>query len=138
MHTPLYLTQITSKDLLYSTWNVQCCVAAWMGGRFGGQWIHVYIWLSPFAVQLKIVTTLLTGYIPIQKKKIKVKKKKNCKVSGQADVTLIPADDGKYLCFYSQCCFSKVFSLALQRDTLKVSRQALFNFTCISLPLLCF
>ena len=41
----------------------------------------------------EIMTTLLTGYIPIQKKKIKVKKKKTCKVSGQADVTLIPADD---------------------------------------------
>jgi len=24
--------------------------AAWMGGEFGGEWIHVYIWLSPFAV----------------------------------------------------------------------------------------
>ena len=23
---------------------------AWMGGRFGGEWIHVCVWLSPFAV----------------------------------------------------------------------------------------
>ena len=39
---------------LYSTWDVQCCVAVWMGGKFGGEWIHVYIWLSPFVVQLKL------------------------------------------------------------------------------------
>jgi len=29
-------------------------VAAWMGGEFGGEWIHVYVWLSPFAVHLKL------------------------------------------------------------------------------------
>ena len=26
----------------------------WMGGRLGGEWIHVYVWLSPFAVHLLI------------------------------------------------------------------------------------
>ena len=25
-------------------------MAAWMGVEFGGEWIHVYVWLSPFAV----------------------------------------------------------------------------------------
>ena len=46
----------------YSTWNsAQCYVAAWMGGEFGGGWVHVYVWLSPFAVHLK-QSTLLTGY----------------------------------------------------------------------------
>ena len=35
-----------NKDLLYSTWkSVQCHVAAWMGGEFGGERIHVYVWL---------------------------------------------------------------------------------------------
>ena len=35
-----------NKDLLYSTWkSVQCHVAAWMGGEFGGEWILVYVWL---------------------------------------------------------------------------------------------
>jgi len=29
-------------------------VAAWMGGEFGGEWIHVYVCLSPFAVHLKL------------------------------------------------------------------------------------
>ena len=36
-----------NKDLLYSTWkSVQCHVAAWMGGESGGEWIHVYGWLT--------------------------------------------------------------------------------------------
>ena len=34
--------------------SVQSYVAAWMGGEFGGEWIHGYIWLSPFAVRLKL------------------------------------------------------------------------------------
>ena len=55
MYTLLYLKQITNKDLLYSTWNsAQCFVAAWMGGEFEGEWIHVYVWLSLFAVHLKL------------------------------------------------------------------------------------
>ena len=42
MHTLLYLKLITNKHLLYSTWNsVQCDVAVWMAGEFGGEWIHV-------------------------------------------------------------------------------------------------
>ena len=55
MHTLLYFKQITYKALLYSAWNcAQCYVAAWMTERFGGEWIHVYVWLSPFAVHLKL------------------------------------------------------------------------------------
>ena len=47
--TLLYLTWITNKDLLYSTWNsAQCHMIAWMGGEFGGEWIHVHVWLNPF------------------------------------------------------------------------------------------
>ena len=54
MYTTLYLKWITNKVLLYSTGNsAQCHVAAWMGGEFGGGWVHVYGWLSPFAVHLK-------------------------------------------------------------------------------------
>ena len=56
MYTVLYLKWITNKDLLYNTWNsAQCHVAAWMGGEFGEEWIHVYVWLSPFAVHLKLL-----------------------------------------------------------------------------------
>ena len=56
MYTLLYLKWITNKDVLYSTGNsAQCYVAAWMGREFGGEWIHVYVWLSPFAVCLKLL-----------------------------------------------------------------------------------
>ena len=55
MYALLYLKWITNKDLLHSTWNsAQCCVAAWMGAEFGGEWIHVYVGLRPFAVYLKL------------------------------------------------------------------------------------
>ena len=47
-----------------------------MGGDFGGQWIHVYIRLSPFADNLKLLQhCLLMGHTPIQSKKLKKKKK---------------------------------------------------------------
>ena len=55
MYTRPCLKQITNKDLLHSTGNpAQCYVAVWMEGEFGGEWIHVYVWLSPFAVHLKV------------------------------------------------------------------------------------
>ena len=39
---------------LDSTGNsAQCDMTAWMGGEFGEEWIHVGVWLSPFAVHLK-------------------------------------------------------------------------------------
>ena len=54
MYTLLYLKWITNKHLLYSTWNsAQCYEAAWMGGEFGAEWTHLYVWLSPIA-QYKI------------------------------------------------------------------------------------
>ena len=44
MYTLLYLKWITNKCLSYSTWNsAQCYVPVWMGMRFEGEWIHVYI-----------------------------------------------------------------------------------------------
>ena len=50
MYTLLYLKWITNKSLLYSTGNPdQYYVSAWMGGEFRGEWIHVYVCLSPFA-----------------------------------------------------------------------------------------
>ena len=55
VYTLLYLKWITNKDLLCSTGNsAQCYVAAWMEGEFGREWIHVYVWLSPLAVHLKL------------------------------------------------------------------------------------
>ena len=44
-----------AEKLLYSVWNsAHCYAAAGMAGEFGGQWIHVYVWLSSFAVHLKL------------------------------------------------------------------------------------
>ena len=55
IYTLQYLKWIVNKDLLDSTWNsAQCYVVAWMGGEFRWEYIHVYVWLSPFAVHLKL------------------------------------------------------------------------------------
>ena len=56
MYILLYLKWITSKDLLYSTGKSAQCddMPAWMGGGFGGEQIHVYVWRSPFTVHLKL------------------------------------------------------------------------------------
>ena len=27
----------------------------WVDGEFGGEWIHVHVWLTPFAVHLKLL-----------------------------------------------------------------------------------
>ena len=54
-YTLLHLKWIANKDLLYSTGNsAQCYVAAWMGGEFGKECIHEYVWLSLSAVHLKL------------------------------------------------------------------------------------
>ena len=46
---------ITNKVLLYSIWNsVQYYVTALMGEESGREWIHVHVWLSLFAVHLKL------------------------------------------------------------------------------------
>ena len=56
MYTLLYLKWVTKKDLLFSTWDsAQCYVTAWKGEGFGGEWGHVYVCLSPFAVHLKLL-----------------------------------------------------------------------------------
>ena len=44
-----------------------------MGVGFGGEWIHVYVWLSPFAVHLKLSQHCK---LAICQYKIKSKKKK--------------------------------------------------------------
>ena len=64
----LYLKWITNKDPLYSTGNsAQCYTAAWMGGEFGGEWIHVYVWLSEsLCCSPETITALLIGYTPIK------------------------------------------------------------------------
>ena len=75
IYTELCLKWITSKDLLYSSWNSpQCYVAACMGEEFGGDKFHVDVWLSPFGDHLKLSQDcLLISYTPIQNKKFKNK-----------------------------------------------------------------
>ena len=70
MYTLLYLKWITNKDLLYSTWNsAQYHVQSGWEGGLGGEWTHVYVWLSPFAVHLKLSQyCLLICYTPVQNK----------------------------------------------------------------------
>ena len=55
MYALLYLKWITNKDLLYTTGDsAQRYVGAQMGGESGGEWMHVYVWLSPFTIHLKL------------------------------------------------------------------------------------
>ena len=55
MYTLQYLKWKTSKELLYSTWNsAQCKVVAWVGEKYGGECIHIHVWLSPFTAYLKL------------------------------------------------------------------------------------
>ena len=82
MYTLLYLKWIINKNLLYSTGNsAQCYMAAWMGGEFGGKWIHVYVWLSPFTVRLKLSQHGLSA-TPQYKMLLMLKKKLNKKEDG--------------------------------------------------------
>ena len=39
------------RTLLYSKWLTD---KACMGAEFGEEWIHIYIWLGPFTVHLKL------------------------------------------------------------------------------------
>lgn len=47
-----------------------CYVAVWMGGESGGEWIHAYVWLNPFAVHLNYDNIINQLY---PKTKLKVK-----------------------------------------------------------------
>ena len=68
-HVHTAILKMENKNLPYSKGNsAQCFVAAWIGGEFGGEWIHVYVWLSPSET-----ITLLIDYPPIQNKKFKKK-----------------------------------------------------------------
>ena len=64
MYTLLYLKWITNKDLLYSTEN-SAQWAAWMWG-FGGRMDTCICTAESFCSSPEAITTLLTGYTPIQ------------------------------------------------------------------------
>jgi len=70
--TLLCLEWVTDKDLLYSTGSsAQRHTAARMGRGSGGKRTHVCVWLSPFAVHLKLSQhSVLIGYTPTQNLKV--------------------------------------------------------------------
>ena len=66
---------VTNKDLLYCTGNsAHCYVSGWMGGEFGGEWIHLYVWLSHFAVHLKLLQRCSSATLQYKIKCLKNKK----------------------------------------------------------------
>ena len=55
VYTGIFKMDNQQGPTVYSTWNfAECYVATWMGGEFGGEWIHVYVWLILSAVHLKL------------------------------------------------------------------------------------
>ena len=51
--------------LLNSTGNsAQCYAAAWVGGEFWGESIHVSVWLESLCRPPETITTLLIGHTP--------------------------------------------------------------------------
>ena len=52
MYTLQYFKWITSKDILYSTWNSAQCYVQPGWERSLGE--NRYVWLSPFTVHLKL------------------------------------------------------------------------------------
>ena len=92
---------------MYNTGNtVHCYVAAWTGGEFGGKWIHVYVWLSLFAVHLKLSQNfLLIVYTPIQNRKFK--KQLKCSISKQWGNTPTYSE---YVTFYNATILNLTFS----------------------------
>ena len=76
MYTLLYLKQISNKDILCSIENsAQCHVAAWMGGELGENG-YMYMYDEALHRSPETITTLLTGYTPVQNKKFKNKNNK--------------------------------------------------------------
>ena len=50
-HDKMYKLQVLK------VWHMELCsmsCGSWMGGKFAGEWIHVYVWLNPFTVHLKL------------------------------------------------------------------------------------
>ena len=55
MYTLLYLKWTTTKEFLQYRKLCSMLYGSLAGrGEFGGEWIHVYMWLSPFGVHLKL------------------------------------------------------------------------------------
>ena len=56
VHNPRNSVHILEKSKLgVPQGTAHCYVAAWAGRQFGGEWLHAHVWLSPFAVHLKLL-----------------------------------------------------------------------------------
>ena len=68
MYTLLHLKCITPRIYCILQETAQGYAAAWIGGEFEREWIHVYVWPSPSPVLLKLSQH---RYLAIQQYKIK-------------------------------------------------------------------
>ena len=62
------------------TWNSHICSELhdrWRVGEFGGEWIHVYIWLNLFTVHLKLLQHCQSAVPQYKIKSLFLKKKSN-------------------------------------------------------------
>ena len=66
VHTAIFKMDKQQRPIVQHMELAQYQVPDWMRGRFGGEWIHVYVQLSPFAVLPETATTLLIGYTSTQ------------------------------------------------------------------------
>lgn len=77
MYTLLSLKWITNKDLLIAQETLLSVIWQLDGREFGvGEWLHVYVWLSPLLNPSQSITTLLIGCASAEIKKLKKKKKR--------------------------------------------------------------
>ena len=53
-HTALFKIHKQQGPTVSTGNSAPCYTAAWMGGEFEEEWIHVYVWLSPFLVPLQL------------------------------------------------------------------------------------
>ena len=94
LYTVLYLKWITNKDLLYSTGTLRN--ARWQLGweqHLEENGYMLYVWLSPFAVHLRLSQhCLLISYTPIQNKNFKkIRKKKRMGLISDTNIASSPS-----------------------------------------------
>ena len=69
------------SSVCFKWMNTSMLCASLDGKAFGGEWIHVHVGLSPFAVHLELSQrSLLISHTPILNKKLKVWKKTKKKI----------------------------------------------------------
>ena len=61
-----------------------------MAGEFGGEWIHVYVWPSSFAVHLKLSQHCLLAILQYKIKRFKKKAIDICRAQGEAELSMNP------------------------------------------------